>query len=156
MLRRPRRTGTTRISFDDLEAMGRVDGAMVDFDPIQCSTEMWSWLSLNLGKSAHANRTFSNSQELNGAEVYRRLVTPQLSTSIILRNALRDMIQCPQKAKSMSSVMDAVDLWEADLLAYTKAGGKQPEEDEMCAQLMNIVPTNLSFEMLSKADDMGK
>ena len=26
----------------------------------------------------------------------------------------------------------------------------------MCAQLMKIFPTNLSFEMLSKADDMGK
>jgi hypothetical protein len=57
-----------------------------------------------------------NSEELNGAEVYRRLVTPQLSTSFIRRNALRDKIQSPQKAKSMSSVMDAVDLWEADLL----------------------------------------
>ena len=32
--------GTKRVSFDDLEAMGRVDGVMVDFDPIQCSTEM--------------------------------------------------------------------------------------------------------------------
>ena len=52
--------------------------------------------------------------------------------------------------------MDAVDLCEADLLAYKKAGGKQPEEDEMCAQLMKILLTNLSFEMLSKADDMGK
>ena len=36
--------------------------------------------------------------------------------------------------------MDAVDLWEADLLAYKKAGGKQPEEDEMCAQFMKIPP----------------
>ena len=41
-------------------------------------------------------------------------------------------------------------------MAYKKAGGKQPEEDEMCAQLMKILPANLSFEMLSKADDMGK
>ena len=61
--------------------------------------------------------------QLNRAEVYRRLVTPQLSTSIIRRNALRDKIQSPQKAKSMSSRMDEVDLWEADLLAYKKAGG---------------------------------
>ena len=84
--------------------MGRVDGVMVDFDPIQCSTEMWSWLDLTLGKSAHANRALSNSAELNGTEVYRRLVTPQLSTSIIRRNALRDKIQSPQKAKSLSSL----------------------------------------------------
>ena len=48
--------GTKRISFDDLEAMGRVDGVMVDFVPIQCSTEMWSWLNLMFSKSAHANR----------------------------------------------------------------------------------------------------
>ena len=33
--------GTKRISFDDFGAMGRVDGVMVDFDPIQYSTEMW-------------------------------------------------------------------------------------------------------------------
>ena len=53
---------TKRISFDDFEAMGRVDGVMVDFAPIQCSTEMWSWLDLTLGKSAHANRAFSKSE----------------------------------------------------------------------------------------------
>ena len=109
---------------------------MLDVDPIQCSAEMWSWLNLTLGKSAHAIRVFSKSEELNGAEVYRWLVTPQLSTSIIRRNTLCDNTQSPQKAKSMSSVMDAVDLWEADLLAYKMAGGKQPEEDEMCAQLI--------------------
>ena len=62
-------------------------------------------------KSAHTNRAFSNSEELNGAEVYCRIVTPQLSRSIIRRNALRDKVQSLQKAKSMSSVMDAVDFW---------------------------------------------
>ena len=56
----------------------------------------------------------------------------------------------------MSLVIDVVDLWEADSLAYKKAGGKQPEEDDMCAQLMKIPPTKLSFEALSKVDDMGK
>ena len=76
--------------------MGTVDGVMVDFDPIQCFTAMWSWLSLTFGKSVHANRAFSNFEELSGAELYRWLVTPQLLTSIIRRNALRDKIQSPQ------------------------------------------------------------
>ena len=105
--------------------------------------------------SIHAQTAFSNSEELNGAEIYRRLVTPQLSTSIIRRNAVRDKGQSPVKAKAMNSVMDAVDLWEADLLACKKAGSKEPEEDEKCAQLMTILPSNLSFEMLSNADNMG-
>ena len=56
----------------------------------------------------------------------------------------------------MATVMDAVDLWEADLLAFKKAGGNEPEDAEKCAQLMKILPANTSFEMKSKADDMGK
>ena len=60
------------------------------------------------------------------------------------------------KAKAMSSVVDAMDLWEADLLAFKKPGGKEPEEDEKYAQLMDILPSKLTFDMLSKADDMGK
>ena len=95
---------------------------------------MWSWLNLTLDKSIHAQRVFSSSEELNGAEVYQRLVTPQLPTSMIRRNTLRDKVQSPVTAKSMSSVMDAVDVWEADLLAFKKDGGKEPEEDEKCAQ----------------------
>ena len=53
--------GTKRISFEDLEAMGRVDGVMVDFDPIQCYTEMWSWLNLTLCKSIEHIRTLRSS-----------------------------------------------------------------------------------------------
>ena len=106
--------------------MARVGGVLVNFDPIQCSTEMWSWLSLTLGKSSHARIALSNSEELNGAEVDRRLATPQLSTSNIRRNALHDQFWSPVMAKAMSSVMDTVDAWEADVLAFKKAGGKEP------------------------------
>ena len=37
--------GNRNIDFEDLEAMTRVDGVMVDFVSIQCASKMWSWLS---------------------------------------------------------------------------------------------------------------
>ena len=82
--------GNKKISCDYLKGSSRA--MMIDFDPAQCSHELWSWLSPTLGKSAHANRTFHNVDKLNGAEVYRRLTVPTTSTSVLRRNALRDSV----------------------------------------------------------------
>ena len=143
--------GSRKIQQEDLDP--RAMGIMVDFDTLQCSREMWNFLNLCLGKSSHAQRTFNNVEELNGAEVYRRLVVPLSTTSIIRRNALRDKVQNPKRAKSMLTVMEAVDEWEFDNIAFRKAGGKEMDSEERLAQLMKLLPTGLSFEMLSKADD---
>ena len=80
--------------------MRRDDGVMIDFDPVHAAQELWSWLNLTLEKSATA--PFHNFEELNGAEVYRRLVVPLglVAPSITRRNALLDKIQQPIAAKS--------------------------------------------------------
>ena len=98
--------GNKKILTEDLK---RSAGAMmIDFDPAQCSHELWSWLSLTLGKSAHATRTFHNVEEFNRAELYRRLIVPTTSTSVLRRNALRDRVQNARQAKSMASIMDSI------------------------------------------------
>ena len=129
---------------------------VISFDPVQVSQELWSWLNMTLGKSSHANRQFNLTEELNGADAYRRLVAPQTTTSIIKRNALRDKIQNPQRSKSMAAIMEFVALWEEDSEAFIKAGGSAVSEEDRCAQLMKILPHGLSFEIMSKADDESK
>ena len=100
-------------------------------------------------------RTFHNVEELNGAEVYRRLVVPLglVAPSITRRNALRDKIQQPIAAKSMTTIMDAVEVYEANMLAFCKAGGTEPADDERRAQLMKLLPANTSMENMQRADE---
>ena len=128
---------------------------MMNLDPIQVSRELWSWINLCLTKSTSARQTFHNVQELNGAEVYRRLVTPLGLTqpSITRRGILRDKVQTPSRAKNMITIMDAVKDWETSKLAFHKAGGTQHSDEEERAQLYKILPTDISEDMLSHAHD---
>ena len=106
------------------------------------------------GKSAHANRIFHNVEELNGAEVYRRLIVPTSPTSVLRRNVLRDRVQNARQAESMATITDSViDEWGPARIAFGKAGGKEHETEEQCSQIMKMLPDSLSFEMLSTADD---
>ena len=97
-------------------------------EPEQVSQEMWSWINLTLEKSASAQRTLHNVPVLNGAELYRRLVAPlgQVQPSVQRKNALRDKVQAPARAKSMTTIMDAVAVYEADMIDFLKAGGVEP------------------------------
>ena len=68
------RMGDTKITVPYFQWMcGQL---MVDLEPGQVGQELWSWLYLTLEKSTSAQRTFHNVEELNGAELYRRLVAP--------------------------------------------------------------------------------
>ena len=128
---------------------------MMNLDPIQVSRELWSWINLTLTKSTSARQTFHNVEELNGAEVYRRLVTPLGLTqpSVTRRGVLRDRVQAPSRAKNMITIMDAVKDWETNKLAFHKAGGSQHSDEEERAQLYKILPTDISEDMLSHAHD---
>ena len=76
---------------------------MMNLCPIQVARELWSWINLCLEKSTSAQQAFHNVPELNGAEVYRRLVTPLGLTkpSVTRRGVLRDRVQQPVRAKNM-------------------------------------------------------
>ena len=147
--------GKREIKWDDLQRCARESEVMMSLDPLQVAHEMWSWLNLTLEKSSSAQRTFRNVGELNGCEVYRRLVTPLGITkpSVTRRGVLRDKVQQPLRAKSMLSVMDAVEAWEENKLVYSKAGGTAHDDEEERAQLYKILPDNISQDMLSHAHD---
>ena len=130
-------------------------GLMMTLDPMHISRELWSWLNLSLEKSASAQQTFHNIEELNGAEVYRQLVVPLGVTkaSVTRRNFLRDKVQQPKQAKSMTSLMDVLGDWTANKLAFVKAGGTPHGDEDERAQLYKILPSNISQDMLSHAHD---
>ena len=128
---------------------------MMSLDPMYISRELWSWLNLSLEKSTSAQQTFHNIEELNGAEVYRQLVVPLGVTkaSVTRRNFLRDEVQGPKKAKSMTTLTPALSDWTASKLAYAKAGGKPHSDEDELAQLYKILPSTISEDMLSHAHD---
>ena len=129
--------------------------AMIQLCPVQVARELWSWLNPTLEHSIRAQRTVHNVEELNGTEVYRAQVNPLGVTkcSVTRRNLLRDKIQQPLRAKSMTTVMDAVADWRANQLAYAKAEGTAQGDEEEPAQLYKILPAGISQDMLSHAHD---
>ena len=54
----------------------------------------------------------------------------------------------------MHSVMDAITLWESDMLAYVKAGGTDPHDEERRNQVMKLLPANISMEELGKSNEV--
>ena len=82
---------------------------MIGLDPIQVARELWSWIHLTLEHPSSAQRTFHLVQELNGAEVYRQMVSPLGITKASLkrRSTLGDRVQNPARAKNWQSILDA-------------------------------------------------
>ena len=76
--------GNDAITYTDLQSLSSGhsggDGLMMTMDPVGAAKELWSWLNLTLTESTRAQQTFRSVAELNGAEVYRKLVVP-LGTS---------------------------------------------------------------------------
>ena len=144
--------GIHKIDQARLRGMVDTDGVMIMIDPVRMSQNRWSWLNLALEKSATAQRTFHNVEELNGAEVYRKLVRPLgiVAPSLTRKNALRVKIQSPVPSKDMANIMSVVEVYEENMLAYVKAGGVEPADDERKSQLMKILPAGTSMETLDK------
>ena len=151
--------GNQVITYDDLRHLSSEhsggDGLMMSMDPIGASKELWSWLNLSLEKSTKAQQTFRSVAELNGAEVYRKLVVPlgKSKPSVTRRGRLRDRVQQPSRAKSMVTIMDAVGDWEEDEMTYMRAGGRAQDDEERREQLIKILPSGISDDMLSRAAD---
>ena len=126
-----------------------------DLDYVRASEQLWSWLNLTIGpKQSSARRDFKLTEQLNGAELWRKLVRPTSNKSLQRRNLLRDKIQMPKRAPSMAVVMDYIKLWEQDNNLYEAAGGASCCEEVRINQLLKILPSALSMEMLMKASDL--
>ena len=69
-----RRTITTQ----DVEQLVRDQPHMSDtrFDPVKASGDLWSYLNLNIGLAGKARAKFKSAQDLNGLDVWRRIVVP--------------------------------------------------------------------------------
>ena len=107
------------------------EATMIELDSLQVARELWSWLNLTREHSSSVQRTFHHVQDLNGAEVYRRLVTPLGVTtcSVTRRSRLSDRVQQLVRAKNMLTLLHVVADWEARKLAFAKAGGKEHSDE---------------------------
>ena len=87
-------------------------------------------------------------EELNTAEVYRQLVSPLGITkaSVKRRSTLRDKVQNPARAKNWLSITDALTDWNANKLAFTKAGGSAHSDVDERDQLHKILSAGISHQ----------
>ena len=139
----------------ELEALEwhRAIDPMSDLGYAKASEAMWSWLNIAIGQSASAQLLFDLVEPLNGAELWRQLVQPTNSKSLIRRNFLGDKCRGPKSAPSFGGVMPYVRAYEQDVAVYYAAGGVKFSDEDRRGQLMKILPSSLSMEMSMTADD---
>ena len=66
---------------------------------------------------------------------------------------MRVKIRAPAEAKSMTTLMNAVAVYESDMIDFLKAGGTEPSDSGQRGQLVKILP-KLSMETLDVAHNI--
>ena len=74
---------------------------MIDIDIVDASRQMWAYLNINLQRSRI--ETFRNVAMLNGAEAWRRIVSPIINNSAPKRSHLRDKAWSPKQAGKLAT-----------------------------------------------------
>ena len=113
------------ISFQNVADL-RSGGQMTDtgFDPVRASAELWAFLNLNLTGSA--KNKFDKAEELNGLDVWRRVVVPIAPPTVVKRIEMHGVIHQPGKAKKLSELVDFIEAWEKLLEKYYEMGAISP------------------------------
>ena len=112
------------------------------------STKLWWFLNLQIhGDSANLGRNkFDNVDALNGLEAWRRLVVP--SRSLSHRHGLQNLVQNPEKARSLDSVMDALEVWDGNVTKYKAAGGPDMEDQEKVGVALRVMPKDIEHSII--------
>ena len=112
------------------------------------SGQLWTMFSLILNESEAVNK-FHNCKQLNGAEVWRKLVQPIKSNTPEMRHRLHDRVRGLAKASKLDDVMSKIEQWENNLRTYCDAGGRHPDEEDTIILALSILPTDLPFSFVS-------
>ena len=114
----------------------------VGFDPVQANHELWAFLNLNLPASATKVRNlFKKAKELQGFDVWRRIVVPMAPKTISRRIDMHGDVHNPAAAKKLGDVMDVIDDWERLHEKYQEMGGMPIPPAEQCVIIMRMLHT---------------
>lgn len=112
------------------------------FSVTQASSQLWTFLNLNVGLVGEARTKFEQAKELNGLDVWRRIVAPLEPKTVARRVAMHTDIHAPAKAKKLSETADHITAWEKELEKYYQMDGQQIVMEEKCVILLKMLPVD--------------
>ena len=94
-------------------------------------------VSLIISETEALNK-FHNCKRLNGADVWRKIVTPIINNSQVQKMMLREQVHNPAGMKSLADFDRCMEDWSTSIREYIECGGVEPSEEDKRCMLMRI------------------
>ena len=79
----------------------------IDFSPMRATSELWAFLNLNV--TGHRRNKFDAGKELNGRDVWRRILVPPAPETFARRVEMYSAIQSAAKCKHIGEITDQLE-----------------------------------------------
>ena len=141
------------ITFMDIQDLATRNAHMGDigFSPERASGELWSFLNLNV--TGNARTKFDAARELNGLDVWRRIVVPMAPKTIARRVAMHTLVHDPPRSKKLSELMDDVEAWEHNIEDFMALGGQDISNEEKCVIVLKMMPPDTPATLIMALED---
>ena len=115
------------------------------------------WGFLSAAVSGTAETLFEGAKTLNGLDAWRRLVRSIEKGKAVRLEQLRREVKLLylRKIPSMDRIEEGIASFENKIREYTSLGGTAQSNEEMKQDLLNILPGELSSQLLWRASDDG-
>ena len=110
------------ITFMDIQALAQEQSYMEDigFDLMRVCSELWSLLNLNV--TGNGRNKSDAAQELNGLDVWRRIVVPMAPRTVARRVEMYTSIRSPGRCKHLGEMADHLEAWERKIDEFVVMG----------------------------------
>ena len=109
-------------------------------------------MNLNL-QETKARNLFDKSKELQGFDVWRRLIVPTAPRTVSRRVDMHGDVHNPPKAKRLGELMDAISDWEKLQEKYQELGGQPIPPAEQCVIVLRMLPPDTPSSLVMQLED---
>ena len=120
----------------------------MDRDPVRLSSDLWTFLNLNLGTSLTVRTTFSNVPRLQGFEAWRRIVVPLVPKTAARRHDMHTKVHAPARTTRLDQVALAFESWDKQVRLFQACGGRAIPDDEKVTIALKMLPRNTPASMM--------
>ena len=130
------------ITFMDFQNLGIANTYMEDMgsSPMRASSELWAVLNLNV--TGHGRNKFDAARELNGLDVWRRIVVPLAPKTFARRVEMYSALHSPAKCKHIGEMTDHLEAWERTIDDLILMGGQRLNDSESFIIALNMLPAD--------------
>ena len=125
------------ITFMDIQNLRIANKYVEDnsFRPMHASSELWAFLNLTV--TGHGRNKLDAAKELNGLDVWRRIVAPLAPKTVARRVEMYSAIHSPAKYKHIGEITDHLEAWERKIDDFILMGGQRLNDHEVCIIALN-------------------